>query len=229
MTTPGAVLVHGLWHGAWCWDDVRAALTEQGVDSIAVELPLTDLAADTRATLDALDVFDRPAVLVGHSYGGAVITGAGVHPRVRELLYVAAYQLDDGESVSRLRLGDLPDTRLGEALLLSETTGEVGLDPELGARLLYGDAPTEVADRAAARFRPVQRTVFRGVPEHIAWRSVPSTYVVCADDQVVHPERQRAMGRRATRSLEWPGGHSPAATRPQVVADLIAERVRSVS
>ena len=104
MTTPGAVLVHGLWHGAWCWDDVRAALTEQGVDSIAVELPLTDLAADTRATLDALDDFDRPAVLVGHSYGGAVITGAGVHPRVRELLYVAAYQLDDGESVSRLRL-----------------------------------------------------------------------------------------------------------------------------
>ena len=86
-----------------------------------------------------------------------------------------------------------------------------------------------MADRAAARFRPVQRTVFRGVPEHIAWRSVPSTYVVCADDQVVHPERQRAMGRRATRSLEWPGGHSPAATRPQVVADLIAERVRSVS
>lgn len=84
---PGAVLVHGLWHGGWCWDGVRAALAEHGVDSIAVELPLTELAADVRATRDALDAFGRPAILVGHSYGGAVITAAGGHPSVRELIY----------------------------------------------------------------------------------------------------------------------------------------------
>ena len=230
MTAPAVVLVHGLWHGAWCWDAVRDALTERGIDSVAVELPLSDLAADTRATLDALEAFGRPSVLVGHSYGGAVITGAGVHPLVRELVYVAAYQLDKGESVSRMRVADgLPDTRLGEALLISGTTGEVDLDPVLGPRLLYGDAPTGIAVRAIARLRPVHRSVFRGVPEHIAWRTVPSTYVVCADDEVVHPERQRAMARRATRTLEWPGGHSPAATRPDTVAALAADRVRAVS
>ena len=228
MTAPGAVLVHGLWHGAWCWDGVRAALADRGIDSVAVELPLTDLAPDTQATREALDAFGRPAVLVGHSYGGAVITGAGAHPLVRELVYVAAYQLDEGESVSRPgAIAELPDTRLGEALRV--TADEVALDPDLGAQLLYGDALPEVAAAATARLRPVGRTVFRGVPEGIAWRSVPSTYVVCAGDEVVHPDRQRAMARRATRVLEWPCGHSPAATRPEAVAELVAERVRAVS
>ncbi|MBB3084331.1 alpha/beta fold hydrolase [Geodermatophilus sabuli] len=223
-TNPGAVLVHGLWHGAWCWDAVRAALAERGVDSVAVDLPLTDLTADTRATLDALESFGRPAVLVGHSYGGAVITGAGAHPLVRELVYLAAFQLDDGESVSRTRAGEgLPDTGLGEAMRVSGD--EVRLDPGLGSRLLYSDAPADVAAAAGARLRPVSRTVFRGVPETIAWRTVPSTYVVCTADEVVHPERQRAMAARATRTLEWSSGHSPAATRPEEVAALVAERV----
>jgi pimeloyl-ACP methyl ester carboxylesterase len=225
---PGAVLVHGLWHGAWCWDGVRAALAERGVDSLAVELPLTDLAADTAATREALDRFGRPAVLVGHSYGGAVITGAGTHPLVRELVYLAAFQLDDGESVGRTRAGQgLPDTRLPEAMRVAGD--EVGIDPDLAVRLLYAEAAPDVAAAAVARLRPVGRALFRGVPEHIAWRTVPSTYVVCADDQAVHPALQRAMAARATRTAEWPGGHSPAATRPDAVADLVADRVRAVS
>ena len=228
MTAAGAVLVHGLWHGAWCWDAVRAGLADRGIESVAVELPLTDLGADTRAAIEVIDAFDRPAVLVGHSYGGAVVTGAGAHPLVRELVYVAAYQLDEGESVSRPgAVGRLPDTRLGEALRVAGD--QVGLDPVLGPALLYGDAAADVTAAAAARLRPVGRAVFRGVPEAVAWRSVASTYVVCAADEVVHPARQRTMAARATRSLEWPCGHSPQATRPDVVADLVAARVRAVA
>ena len=224
----GAALVHGLWHGAWCWDEVRTALAERGIDSVAVELPHTDLPADVRATREALDAFDRPAVLVGHSYGGAVITEAGEHPLVRELLYIAAFQLDDGESVSRTRPGrDLPETRLAEAMRV--VGSEVHLDPELGARLVYSDASPEIASAAMARVRPVDRLLFRGVPESIAWRSRPSTYVVCTEDEVVHPELQRAMAARANRTVEWLCGHSPLATRPDVVAALIANRVRSAA
>jgi pimeloyl-ACP methyl ester carboxylesterase len=224
----GAVLVHGLWHGAWCWDGVREALAERGVDSVAVELPLTSLPADVRVTRDALDAFDRPAVLVGHSYGGAVITEAGEHPLVRELLYVAAFQLDDGESVSRTRPGrDLPDTRLPEAMRVDGD--EVHLDPELGSRLVYADAPAEIASAAMARLRPVHRMLFRGVPASIAWRSRPSTYVVCTEDEVVHPDLQRALAARATRTVEWPSGHSPLSTRPDLVADVIADRVRAAA
>jgi pimeloyl-ACP methyl ester carboxylesterase len=226
-TTPpaGAVLVHGLWHGAWAWDAVREALTARGVDSVAVELPLTDLPADAAATRAALDRFGRPAVLVGHSYGGAVVTAAGTHPLVRGLVYVAAFQLDEGETVNRVLPGrEFPQTALGGALRVDGD--EVGIDPVLGAELLYRDAPGDVAAAAVARLRPVSRTLFRGVPDEIAWRDVPSTYVVCADDEVVHPDLQRAMAVRATRRVEWPGGHSPAATRPDQLAALIAERVR---
>src|SRR5918998_5274695 len=106
---------------------------------------------------------------------------------------------------------------------------EIGLDPVLGPRLLYGDSPADVTAAAVARLRPVGRRVFRGVPEAIAWRTVPSTYVVCAADEVVHPERQRAMAARATRTVEWPCGHSPLTTRPDAVAGVVAGRVAAVA
>jgi pimeloyl-ACP methyl ester carboxylesterase len=222
------VLVHGLWHGAWSWDGVRAALAARGVDSVAVDLPLTDLADDVAATRAALDAFARPAVLVGHSYGGAVVTAAGEHPLVGELVYLAAFQLAEGESVGRTDVGrGLPETRLPEAMRVSGD--DVGIDPEFCRALLYGDADPEVADAALARLRPVHRRLFRGVPGDIAWRRVPSTYVVCTGDEAVSPDLQRAMAARATRTLDWPCGHSPAATRPEAVADLVAARVSALA
>jgi len=218
----GVILVHGLWHGGWVWDAVRRDLDRAGVVSRVVELPMTDLASDITVTRRALDEFDRPAVLVGHSYGGAVTTGVGTHSHVAQLLYLAAYQLAEGESVGRT-LPDLgvPPTRLADALRFSDDGEVVTLDPGLAAELLYGDAPEQIATAAVGRLRPVRRAVFRGVPEQIGWRHRPSTYVVCTDDLMVHPDLERAMAERATTRQEWPGGHSPMMTRPGAVADLI--------
>ncbi|HEU5268017.1 MAG TPA: alpha/beta fold hydrolase, partial [Jatrophihabitans sp.] len=111
MSRVGAVLVHGLWHGAWAWAAVQDRLDDRGVAHAAVDLPMVDLAGDVAVTRDALEALGRPAVLVGHSYAGAVITDAGAHPLVRELIYLAAFQLDAGESVGRtLPDLDLPPT-----------------------------------------------------------------------------------------------------------------------
>ncbi|MGD9526893.1 alpha/beta fold hydrolase [Pseudonocardia sp.] len=224
----GAVLVHGLWHDGGCWDAVRTALDERGITSTAAELPLTGLEADTAATRAAIDAVGGPVVLLGHSYGGAVVTGAGTHPLVRELVYVAAFQLDEGESVSRAVPGEeFPPTRLGDALRIDGA--QVALDPALVGELLYQDVAPEIAARAAQHLRPVDRSVFRGVPAQIAWRTVESTYVVCAQDRAVHPELQRAMARRATRTVEWECGHFPLLSRPDELADLVAARARAAA
>jgi len=223
----GAVLVHGLWHGAWAWDAVRARLDDAGVPNAAVELPLTGLEDDVAATVTTLDRFGKPAVLVGHSYGGAVVTAAGEHPHVRHLLYLAAFALAEGESVGRvLPDRDIPPTGLGDALRFAADGQQVSVDPALATDLFYSDAPAFAASAAVARLRPVHRSVFRGVPATIAWRRTPSTYVVCADDRAVHPDLQRAMARRATTRHTWPGGHAPLLTRPAAVADLIAALAR---
>src|SRR5438128_1156801 len=110
-----------MWHGRWAWDPVRPLLSDAGVSSVAAELPMTSLAEDVAAVRRLLDAAREPVVLAGHSYGGAVITAAGAHPAVSQLVYLAAFALDEGESVSRVlpTLGIAP-TRLSEALRLSD-------------------------------------------------------------------------------------------------------------
>jgi pimeloyl-ACP methyl ester carboxylesterase len=221
----GAVLVHGLWHGAWAWEPVQQRLEHAGVSNVAVDLPLTSLDDDIAAVRAALDEFDLPTVLVGHSYGGAVITGAGTHPLVDELVYLAAFQLAEGESVGRtLPDRGIPATEIGDALRFDGDL--VSLDPALGLELMYHDVAPPAAAAAIARLRPVHRAVFGGVPTEIAWRSVQSTYLVCEQDRAVHPELERAMSARATRCVALPCGHTPTFARPDEVAALIIAAIR---
>jgi pimeloyl-ACP methyl ester carboxylesterase len=233
------LLVHGAWHGAWCWDRVVAALTGRGIPAVAIDLPgrgadtgpLSDLHGDADRVRRALDGFDEPVVLVGHSYGGAVITEAGVHPAVADLVYLASFNLDDGESVMSAAVAESEDGGLDHsgrpdvlAHLCVAEDGTSTVDAE-GARILfYNDCRPEAADWAVERLGPHPMATMSQCPNAVAWRHRPSVYVVCSLDNIVHPDLQRILARRADHVVEWPTGHSPFLSRPDLVADLLADR-----
>ena len=141
------VLVHGAWHGPWCWSPVLARLDEQGIPAVAVELGLMDVHEDAAIVTRALDEVGGPALLVGHSYGGIVITEAGVHPSVERLVYVCAYAVDEDETVIGVTLDhdEQPDLAAAMQLLPDGTST---LDPALVGAALYADCDAADVDRA---------------------------------------------------------------------------------
>lgn len=231
------LLVHGAWHGAWCWDPVVAELVGRGVRAVAIDLPghgsdtgpLTDLAGDAERVQLALDEFGEPVVLAGHSYGGVVITQAGCHPRVSELIYLASFNLDEGESAmsaataaSTLAAIDHTDRPDALAHMHLADDGTSTIDPDGARELFYNDCPDEIADWAVLRLGPQCMASLSQIPDTVAWRHRPSTYAVCTLDNIVHPDLQRILARRADHCVEWPTGHSPFLSRPDLVADLLA-------
>jgi pimeloyl-ACP methyl ester carboxylesterase len=228
------VLVHGAWHGAWCWEHVVPLLDDVGVPSIAFDLPghgasaepLSDLAGDACALRGVLDDLDD-TVVCGHSYGGAVVSeGAADHPAARHLVFLAGFPLAVGESCSNAAQGEVPEgvgrTDLASALI-STGEGTTTLDPERALSALYADCATDAAAKASARLGPQSWTELQGVATRAAWEGTPSTYVVCTEDRAVSPALQHALARRCTRTVEWPTSHSPFLSRPQLVADLLAD------
>jgi pimeloyl-ACP methyl ester carboxylesterase len=234
------VLVHGAWHGAWCWDLVVDGLRARGVDAIAVDLPghgesdepLGDLHGDAAALRRALDAVDGPAVVCGHSYGGAVLSeGAAGHPAVRHLVYLAALMLDTGESVTRSvpdPPGGAPEppSEVGAAMRFAEDGTTVTIDPDAARPIFYADCADADVDRAIARLGPQPTASFNQAVPHAAWRDVPSTYVVCAEDRAIPVWLQHEFAARASNSVVWPTSHSPFFSRPELVVDLLAELAR---
>jgi pimeloyl-ACP methyl ester carboxylesterase len=235
-----AVLVHGAWHGAWCFERVVPLLEEAGIHAMAVDLPghggdpgpLGDLHDDADRVRAALDTLDEDCVLLGHSYGGAVITEAGTHPSVRHLVYLCAFALDTGESCmsaaadqsAQLDLSwDGPN--LAEAFVpgADET---ISLTDAGAAAFLYNDCDDATTEEAVARLGPHPAATLAQEPAAVAWRERPSTYVVCTGDLGVHPELQRAMASRCTRTVEWGTSHSPFLSQPGLVADLLVQIAR---
>jgi pimeloyl-ACP methyl ester carboxylesterase len=234
------LLVHGAWHGAWCWEQVIAGLAGRDILGVAVDLPghgadsgvLSDLHGDAERVRHALDGFTEPVILVGHSYGGVVITEAGTHPNTSHLVYIASFNLDDGESAmsaavsesATLDHADRPDV-LGHVHVTPD--GSSTVDDEGARMLFYNDCPDDIADWAVARLGPQRIETLSQAPRAVAWRQRPSTYAVCTADNIVHPGLQRALARRADNTVEWPTGHSPFLSRPELVVDLLAQVAQS--
>jgi pimeloyl-ACP methyl ester carboxylesterase len=235
--TATVVLVHGAWHGAWCWDRVVEGLAERGIDAVAIDLPghgasrqpLGDLHGDAAALSHALDALDgADAIVCGHSYGGAVISeGAAGHPNVRHLVYLAALMLDVGESCSR-SIPDPPDgaalaeSELGPGMRFSDDGTSVSVDPAVGRDAFYADCSDADADWALARLDLHPAIALQQPVPVAAWREVPSTYVVCSDDRAIPPWIQETFAARATNTVVWPTSHSPFLSQPDLVVDLLA-------
>jgi pimeloyl-ACP methyl ester carboxylesterase len=208
------------------------------VDATAIDLPghgddtgpLGDLHTDASRVREELDRLHDDIVLVGHSYGGAVITEAGDHPAVAHLVYLAAFPLDTDESCVRAAEPEAAGIshhgrpNLG-AGFIEGPGGTVTLDPPVAAMCLYSDCDEDTVNWALARLGPQPRASLEQTPNTVAWRIKPSTYVVCADDMVVHPDLQRLLAARCGAGAQWPTGHSPFLSRPDLVAGLIVELV----
>ena len=193
-TKPTIIFVHGLWADGSSWNKVIPSLLQQGFNVISVQNPTTSLEDDVAATKRAIKLAGGDVILVGHSWGGFVITEAGDDPHVKALVYVAAYAPDQGETVPSVT-EKAPPTQLTN--FLQTTDGFVTLSKEGVTKAFANDLPADEQNMIFCVQQPASQSVFKGVASHVAWKQKPSWYVVAAEDLNINPELQRLMAERA--------------------------------
>jgi pimeloyl-ACP methyl ester carboxylesterase len=234
--TATVVLVHGAWHGAWCFERVVPLLQAAGVPVLALDLPghgadpgpFTDLHGDASRVVTALDGIGGEVVLLGHSYGGAVVTEAGTHDAVRHLVYLCAFALDEGESCAAAAVEEAAALshegrpNLADDWVVNDD-GTTTLSPVSAARCFYNDCDPDAVAWAIGRLGRQPTQNFGQAPAAVAWRDRPSTYVVCRDDLAVHPGLQDLLARRCTARVRWATSHSPFLSQPALLSSLLTE------
>ncbi|MBA2717011.1 MAG: alpha/beta hydrolase [Propionibacteriales bacterium] len=220
----GVLLVHGAWHtGEGTWRKVAEGLRALGVPAAIAELHRGSVEADTAAAAEALAGLAEhgPAVAVGHSYGGHVISGLPV-ASLHHLVYLCAIQPTEDETTLGL-MGSTPGTTLMAGIRWSDEAANLStIDPEHVKAAFYGHSSDEVAARHTAELVSQQMTVGSEPPVAVAWRQVPSTYIVCGDDQALNPVLQRRLAERASAVVEWDSDHTPFVSRTGDVVELLA-------
>lgn len=215
------VLVHGGFVDGSGWEGVYRSLRKAGLTVSVVQNPTTSLADDVKATRRVVAAQDGPVVLVGHSYGGAVITEAGNDPQVVGLVYIAAFAPDKGESVSTLIKDPPPGAPVPP--ILPPQDGYLLLDKAKFPASFAGDVDPERAAFMADAQVPWGVEALNGTISEPAWRSKPSWYLVATDDRMIPPPAQRFMSKRARSVVvEAPGSHAIYVSQPAAVASLIA-------
>jgi pimeloyl-ACP methyl ester carboxylesterase len=225
---PAILLIHGGFVDGSGWDGVYARLRRDGYKVIIVQNPTTSLSDDLAATRRAIDESNGRVILVGHSYGGVVITQAGNDPRVVGLVYIAAFAPDNGESVSKLIANPAPGAPVPP--ILPPTEGFLMLDKAKFAASFAADVEASRAEFMAQSQVPWGVDALNGVVTEAAWKTKPSWYLVAKDDHMIPPDAQRAMSRRAGATVvESPGSHAVYVSRPAPVAKLIAQAALALS
>lgn len=222
------VLVHGGFVDGSGWQGVYDHLTADGYRVAVVQNPTLSLAGDVAATRRILDGLDGPAVLVGHSYGGAVITEAGNHPNVAALAYITAFAPDKGESVNSLIADPPPGAPVPP--ILPPKDGFLFLDRDKFAASFAADLAPAQAQFMADSQVPWGVDALGGAITEPAWRTRPSWYLIVTEDRMIPPPAQRAMAERAGASVsETPGSHAIYVSNPAVVAAVIAQAATAVN
>jgi pimeloyl-ACP methyl ester carboxylesterase len=224
---PAIVLVHGGFVDGSGWEDVYKILKKDDYAVSIVQNPTLSLADDVAVTRRTIAAQGRPVVLVGHSYGGAVITEAGNDPKVVGLVYIAAFAPDKGESVASL----IKDPPPGAATppILPPQAGFLFLDASKFAASFAADVPKDKADFMAQSQVPWGLEALNGTVTQPAWRNKPSWYLVASDDKMIPPPAQRSMSKRAGSTVvEVKGSHAVYVSRPDAVAALIEQAAKGV-
>jgi pimeloyl-ACP methyl ester carboxylesterase len=217
---PTVVLTHGGFVDGSGWRGVYDRLRALGHDVRIVQNPTLTLDGDVDAVKHVLDDIDGPAILVGHSYGGVVITEAGNDPRVTGLVYITAFAADKGESVLSLVANPAPGAPVPP--ILPPRDGFLLLDRDKFADSFAGDLPADEAAFMADSQVPWGLPAADAAVTEAAWQTKPSWYLVAADDKMIPPAAQRQMARRAGATVrEVEGSHAIYLSQPQAVADLI--------
>lgn len=222
---PPIVLVHGAWHGPWCWQPVKERLLARGRQVHTVALPscgrdpdrLGGLMDDARALEQVMSTLDQPALLCGHSYGGMVLSAARLSPgQVHRLVYLCAFVPQPG----------LPLVAHFPALppyVDLRPDGTIAFRTELAREVFYGDCSEDVAAWATERLVLHSQAAVTTPIAEPAWTRLPYTYLLCTQDQTIPPEMQRVFAKDAARVIELETSHSPMLSQPDMLAGLLAE------
>jgi pimeloyl-ACP methyl ester carboxylesterase len=214
------VLVHGAFADGSGWEPVASILKNDGYKVSVVQHPETSYAEDQKYTKAAIDAMGGPVVLVGHSYGGSVITEAGNHPNVAALVYIAAFALDAGESCATIEQA-VPQA---SKAFKPDNNGNWWIEPEHFAADFAADLPKDKAEFMAISQVPISTDAFTHKVTNPAWKTRPTWYMVATEDRSINPEQERMMAKRANATtVEVKASHVAYMSHPKETAKLIEE------
>lgn len=226
---PNIMLVHGAWADGSCWSKVVLLLQAKGYTVTAAQIPLLSLESDIEVTRRLLADQPEPTVLVGHSYGGAVISGAATTtPQVKALVYITAFGLDEGESLEALSKQGPPSA--GSTAIEPDAHGFLWINRGKFHESFAGGASDAEAAVMAAVQKPLSFAAFGGKETAPAWKTLPSWYLQCTEDKMIPPPAQEFMAQRMKATVRSvASSHCPFMSHPQDVADIIVLAAESLT
>jgi pimeloyl-ACP methyl ester carboxylesterase len=224
-TKPSIVLVHGIWADGSCFSKVIPTLQAEGHEVMCSQHSLDTLKGDVATVIRTLGRVSSPAILVGHSYGGTLITAAGTDDRVASLVYIAALA-PDADETSQSQLNQFPLTDVFSHIEVAD--GRIWMKPD-GVASFAGDLPEQEQKIVWATHFPPAADLFNQKVEGTAWKSKPSWYIVATKDRTVHPDLERFVAKRmGATTHEVESSHVPMLSKPDVVVDVIRAAAKSV-